>query len=346
MMYEAEVCSRRPCITPPLLTLPCSCHRRRQGRDEFKPAHTMSSLAGEIPRELGNLDRLKILGLDNNRLSGSIPRGIFNISTVEVLGLSFNEFSGTLPKSLGYWLPNLKELYLSDTNIGGVIPPQISNASNLAVIELGTNQFTGFIPNSLGNLPQLNYLRLVENNLTIDPQFSLMTSLANCRYIQSLALSYNPLNAILPNAIGNLSHTLQYLDLENCNIKGRIPQEIGNLSSLYKLNLGFNDIIGFLPTTIQALQSLQGFFISNNRLINDGLCGTPRMHVPPCPVNTLHQSKKDKVVLIVLVSLAVLIVLIASVSVLCIFKRNNRGEVPEEPSFLSSSAASSFQNSV
>nr|GMD10292.1 Retrovirus-related Pol polyprotein from transposon TNT 1-94 [Ipomoea batatas] len=59
------------------------------------------------------------------------------------------------------------------------------------------------------------------------------------------------------------------------------------------------------------------------------------MHVPPCPANTLHDSKKNRVVLIVLVSLAVLIVLIAFVSVLCIFKRH-RKEVPYEPNFLGS----------
>ncbi|XP_031130796.1 receptor kinase-like protein Xa21 isoform X2 [Ipomoea triloba] len=479
-----------------------------------------NSLSGEIPRELGNLDRLEILRLHHNGLSGSIPWGIFNISTLKELELSFNELSGTLPTSLGYWLPNLKGLYLCENYIGGVIPPKISNASNLAVIELGTNQFTGFIPNSLGNLAQLNYLSLARNNLTTDPQFSLMTSLANCRYIHVLQLPNNPLNVVLPNAIGNLSTTLQVFNLENCNIRRRIPHEIGNLSSLYELSLRSNDIRGFLPTTFQALQSLQAFDISENRLIgsfpdvicelqnlfaidlgknkfsgpisdclrnvsslrviylneneftifpptlwslpnllmldldsnnlsgslpeeignaktailidlsynklsgeipssiggltelmnfsvahntiqgsipdtlsklldlhsldlsnnkisgmipksleglismnyfnvsynkltgeipsggqfanftyesflgNEGLCGTPRMHVPPCPVNTLHQSKKDRVVLIVLVSLAVLIVLIASVSVLCIFKRHSREEVQDEPSFL------------
>nr|GMD09171.1 probable LRR receptor-like serine/threonine-protein kinase At3g47570 [Ipomoea batatas] len=292
MTYEAEVCSRRPCITPPLLTLPCSCHRRRQGRDEFKPAHTLFRR------------RYCVLEIAKKRV-------------------------GTLPISLGYWLPNLKGLYLCKTYIGGVIPPQISNASNLAHIELCENQFTGFIPNSLGNLAKLKYLNLVMNNLTTDPQFSLMTSLANCRYIKKLQLAYNPLNAVLPNAIGNLSNTLQYLHLGNCNIKGRIPEEIGNLSNLYLLILWSNDIIGFLPATIKALQNLQLFGIQENKLVGS----FPDMHVPPCPANTLHQSNKDRVVLIVLVSLAVLIVLIASVSVLCIFKRHSR-DVPDEPNFL------------
>ncbi|XP_019166669.1 PREDICTED: probable LRR receptor-like serine/threonine-protein kinase At3g47570 [Ipomoea nil] len=226
-----------------------------------------NSLSGEIPKELGNLDKLEMLLLHENGLSGSIPWEIFNISTLVGLSLVANNLSGTLPTFLGHSLPNLGYLNLGANYIGGVIPPHISNASNLVGLDLGQNQFVGFIPNSLGNLAQLKYLRLAKNNLTTDPQFSLITSLANCRYIQVLQLSLNPLNAVLPNTIGNLSTTLRSFLVAECNIKGRIPEEIGNLSSLYKLILAYNDIIGFLPTTIQVLQSLQLFDISGSRLI-------------------------------------------------------------------------------
>ncbi|XP_031101867.1 probable leucine-rich repeat receptor-like protein kinase At1g35710 [Ipomoea triloba] len=226
-----------------------------------------NSLSGEIPKELGNLVKLWNIRLQENGLSGSIPWEIFNMSTLESLSLVVNNLYGTLPTFLGHSLPNLEYLYLDENYIGGVIPPQISNASNLVHIDLGNNQFVGFIPNSFGNLAKLEILVLLSNNLTVDPQFSLITSLTNCRYIQKLILSFNPLNAVLPNAIGNISHTLQYLHLPNCNIKGQIPEEIGNLSSLYLLILGSNDIIGFLPTTIQALRSLQVFGIYENRLI-------------------------------------------------------------------------------
>ncbi|XP_031102518.1 probable LRR receptor-like serine/threonine-protein kinase At3g47570 [Ipomoea triloba] len=478
-----------------------------------------NSLSGKIPRELNNLDILEILGLGRNGLSGSIPWEIFNISTLTALSFAFNNLSGILPTSLGHWLPNLEYLYLEANYIGGVIPAQISNASNLVRLDLDDNQFAGFIPNSLGNLAQLETLMIADNNLTIDLQFSLITSLANCRYLQTLVLSSNPLNTVIPNAIGNLSTNLQIFDLDNCNIRGQIPQEIGNLSSLYKLILSSNEIIGFLPITLQALQNLQLFHISENRLMgsfpdvvcelqnlfridlvknkfsgpisdclinvsslrkidlseneftffppslwslpnlfmlglssnnlsgslpqeignaktailiylsynklsgelptsiggltelmdfsvahntmqgfipdtfgklldlhsldlsdnnlsgmipksleglvnmnyfnvsynrltgkipsggpfanfsyesfmsNDGLCGNPRMHVPPCPANTLRPSKKNRVVMFILVSLAILVVLIASVAVIFIFKRHRR-EVPSEPSLL------------
>nr|GMD40757.1 probable LRR receptor-like serine/threonine-protein kinase At3g47570 [Ipomoea batatas] len=193
----------------------------------------VNALSGEIPKELGNLEELEELKLDMNGLRGSIPWEIFNVSSLTILSLTSNyNLSGTLPSSLGYWLPSLEELYLGMNNIRGVIPAQISNASNLVVLELCQNQFTGFIPNSLGNLPQLQLLSMYSNNLTTDAQFSLITSLTNCRYLQQLSLSFNPLNTLLPNSIGNLSTTLEVFFIRDCTIQGPIPNEIGNLSNL------------------------------------------------------------------------------------------------------------------
>ncbi|XP_031102592.1 receptor kinase-like protein Xa21 isoform X2 [Ipomoea triloba] len=227
----------------------------------------VNALLGEIPKELGNLEELEELKLDMNGLRGSIPWEIFNVSTLTILSLTSNyNLSGTLPSSLGYWLPSLEELYLGMNSIRGVIPAQISNASNLVVLELSQNQFTGFIPNSLGNLPQLHLLSMYSNNLTTDAQFSLITSLANCRYLQQLSLSFNPLNTLLPNSIGNLSTTLEVFFIRDCTIRGPIPNEIGNLSNLYDLSLATNDITGFLPTTIRDLQNLQRFILSEDRL--------------------------------------------------------------------------------
>nr|GMC93752.1 probable LRR receptor-like serine/threonine-protein kinase At3g47570 [Ipomoea batatas] len=201
-----------------------------------------NSLSGEIPKELGNLDKLEILILQINGLSGSIPREIFNMSTLKTLSLVVNNLSGTLPTFLGHWLPNLEYLNLGANYIGGVIPAQMSNASNLVNLDLSNNQFAGFIPNSLENLAKLKTLRLLTGEIPSGGPF------ANFTYES---------------------------------------------------------------------------FLSNS----EGLCGSHRLHVPPCPANTLHQSKKNRVVVIVLVSLAVLVVLIASVSVLPIFKRQNR-EIP------------------
>ncbi|WMV15818.1 hypothetical protein MTR67_009203 [Solanum verrucosum] len=224
-----------------------------------------NSLSGVIPTEIGNLHKLKILYLQFNRLSGSIPEGLFNISTLMAISLLTNNLSGSLPSASGYWQTNLQLLNLGDNNIEGVIPTSISNSSNLWDLLLNDNKFSGQIPNSLGDLRHLVYLDLSNNNLSF-PRQSIFASLANCRNLTSIWLANNPLNGVLPDSIGNLSKAIEIFDLSSCEIRGKIPVGIGNLSNLNTLYLFGNDLTGSVPTTLCDLPILQGLRLDNNRL--------------------------------------------------------------------------------
>jgi LRR receptor-like serine/threonine-protein kinase FLS2 len=141
--------------------------------------------------------------------------------------------------------------------------------THLTFIELGENLFSGLIPKSLGNLWLLERLKLAGNNLTIDSstsELNIFSSLSNLAYLTHLDLSNNPLNDILPSSVGNLSTSLQVLTIENCNIKGIIPRDIGNLSNLTTLFLGTNELVGPIPTTVGRLHKLQGLGLNDNRL--------------------------------------------------------------------------------
>ncbi|XVF82910.1 hypothetical protein PTKIN_Ptkin16aG0089000 [Pterospermum kingtungense] len=174
---------------------------------------------------------------------------------------------------------NLEKLYLWDNNLSGKIPDSISNASNLRILELEKNSFFGLIPNTLGNLRFLEILRLWSNHLTTKTStddWSFLYSLASCRYLHVLDLSYNPLDGILPTSISNLSTSLQYLYLNGCNIKGNIPMEMGTLSNMVDLDLSFNELSGSIPATIGRIKNLQGLYLSNNKLegpIPPEICG-------------------------------------------------------------------------
>ncbi|XP_041025328.1 receptor kinase-like protein Xa21, partial [Juglans microcarpa x Juglans regia] len=87
---------------------------------------------------------------------------------------------------------------------------------------------------------------------------SLFSSLSNCIYLELLSFAENPLNAIIPNSIGNLSTSLQEILMGGCNIKGSIFQDIGNLSSLTRLDLGNNELVGLIPTSWGKLGMIQG----------------------------------------------------------------------------------------
>ncbi|XP_062007566.1 probable LRR receptor-like serine/threonine-protein kinase At3g47570 [Rosa rugosa] len=233
----------------------------------------INRLTGTIPYEIGYVPNLGGLWLHENNLIGRIPSSIFNISTMISLDLGLNQLSGSLPA-----LPNLKVFYAGENHLSGVIPKSISNASELRFLQLAGNSFSGFIPSTLCLLTNLEELKLFENNLTIDtstPEVNILSCLPNLRNLRWLSFGSNPLNAKLSISFSNFSASLQYLHLANCSLRGNIPSDIGNLSSLIRLSLGDNQLSGPIPSSMGRLHNLQGLYMYDNTLqgyIPDELC--------------------------------------------------------------------------
>ncbi|KAG6639454.1 hypothetical protein CIPAW_10G101700 [Carya illinoinensis] len=224
-------------------------------------------LTGSIPSEIGNLQNLETIGTSLNGFLGPIPFQIFNISRIQFISMAINKFSGHLPADMGLFLPKLEELYLGGNKLSGIIPNSISNASQLTFIDLSVNSLSGIIPEVLGNLRLLKSLNLEFNNLTIGSQeLSIFFYLSNCKDLRMISFAFNPLHSFLPNSVGNLSLSLQELFLNSCNIKGSIPAEIGNLSSLILLKLPNNKLKGPIPTTLGRLHMLQILSLPHNKL--------------------------------------------------------------------------------
>ncbi|KAH9778852.1 hypothetical protein KPL71_007491 [Citrus sinensis] len=177
-----------------------------------------------------------------------------------VINLVGNQLTGHLPSILSVSLPNLKWLALGMNKLIGTIPNSITNASELTLLELGKNSFSGLVPNTFGNLRFLSLLDLGNNYLTTrssTTEWSFLSSLTNCIYLKVLGLHSNQLSGILPPLIGNFSDSLQQFYAYDCELKGSIPQEIGNLNGLIDLRLQDNDLNGTIPTTVGRLQQLQ-----------------------------------------------------------------------------------------
>ncbi|KAL6205498.1 hypothetical protein ACLB2K_022757 [Fragaria x ananassa] len=76
-------------------------------------------------------------------------------------------------------------------------------------------------------------------------------------------------------SLGNLSLSLEDLDISMCNMRGNIPDEIGNLTSLTFLNFGTQSIAGINSNyngktgespSIGGLQDLVNLSLANNAL--------------------------------------------------------------------------------
>ncbi|XP_016477996.2 uncharacterized protein LOC107799403 isoform X1 [Nicotiana tabacum] len=254
-------------------------------------------LEGEIPVELGNLRKLRALLLYQNMFTGTVPSSIFNMSELQHLGLGGNELTGTLPSDLGCGMPSLEEFSCAQNHFSGFVSSTISNSSRLIGLEFSFNSFTGPIPKSLGNLKYLEFLNLWGNNFSSDSSMSFLTSLTDCRNLKVLWFADNPLGGVFPSSVGNFSNSLQSFVGQDCQLKGVIPEEIGNLTGVTKMSLSNNELTGHIPNTIQGMLSLQELYLQNNKLegtIPDVICNLKKLgalnlsrnqfagSVPPC----------------------------------------------------------------
>ena len=94
-------------------------------------------LSGEIPQEIGTLDSLEFLWLEDNQLTGPIPTEIGNLSKLKYLIMHHNQLSDSIPSEIG-------------------------NLSNLEILKLDNNQLTGYLPESICDL---NIVFNWQNNL-------------------------------------------------------------------------------------------------------------------------------------------------------------------------------------
>lgn len=86
-----------------------------------------NSLTGNLPSDIGNLGRLKLLNLGMNQLSGGLPNELNKLHGLEYLDLSRNNFTGNIPGDLP---SSLKVLNVSYNNISGSLPENLRNFSD------------------------------------------------------------------------------------------------------------------------------------------------------------------------------------------------------------------------
>uniref|UniRef100_K4DI23 Uncharacterized protein n=1 Tax=Solanum lycopersicum TaxID=4081 RepID=K4DI23_SOLLC len=258
----------------------------------------LCNIWGPIPESLSNLTRIEYLFLADNFLNGTIPSWIFSLPSLIDLELSNNHFSGQLED-----IKSDSRLFidLSNNQLQGNLPKSIQNLVNITNLDLSFNNFSRNVDVSFfSDFKHLSSLDLSYNSISLTNEnnvnFSLPESLVylqlaacevkeleflrSAKKLEDLDLSNNKLQGIFPDWAScnwmfslrtlNLSHnmltSMELIYLARNNLKGEIPQCLGNISGLEVLDMHHNSLTGTLPNTFRFRSSLRSLNLNGNKL--------------------------------------------------------------------------------
>ncbi|KAL7169600.1 hypothetical protein ACSBR2_034605 [Camellia fascicularis] len=253
-----------------------------------------NNLTGIIPESMCNATYLEVLNLSNNSFSGTIPRCLIERNarewkdTLRVPNLSKNNLRGSIPMTFPENC-GLLTLDLSDNHLERVVPESLANCPMLEVLNLGNNLISGTFPCWLMNSTSIRVLVLRSNKFhgsigcpAIKPAWPMLqiVDLASNNFSGKLLPQFFfNWKTMMPNEEAS-SSKLNHPSLITCALNsyhstillprsGEIPKEIGDLKSLYVLNLSQNGFTGQFPSTLENLKQLESLDLSLNKPIGE-----------------------------------------------------------------------------
>lgn len=161
-----------------------------------------------------------------------------NTTNLNKLDLSYNPLQRIEPGPFDH-LTNLEYLKLNGCNLTYVSPDAFAHLENLRELEMQENDLrTLSWTNVLAPLIRLENLNIRKTSITNLPGDAFAKNL----YLRQLVLADNELwHLDVGNTLGHNLHSLQSLDLSNCNLQDRLSKEaFRNASKLRVLNLSGN----------------------------------------------------------------------------------------------------------
>ncbi|XP_020084932.1 probable leucine-rich repeat receptor-like protein kinase At1g35710 [Ananas comosus] len=244
-----------------------------------------TSLSGNIPDWIGNLNNLSTLDLSGNSLSGSIPTFLCKLSTLQLLYFYHNNLNGNVPECLGS-LSELKSLDLSFNALIGVISEyHFSNLTKLEIIDLTSNSLVLNLSHNW--VPPFQLSDLVFRGCKLGPQFpSWLQTQKSLAYLDlsftgisdsvpnwfwnsmtnlsTVNLANNELHGVIPNLIKFSDDTDLFIDLSSNFFEGPVPHFPSNTAQLYLSN---NSFMGSIPDDIfQLMPNLSVLSLSMNKI--------------------------------------------------------------------------------
>ncbi|XP_039071755.1 receptor-like protein 13 [Hibiscus syriacus] len=226
---------------------------------------------------LENNTKLESLHLVNCSLSGPFQLPFPRHLVLSDLDVSTNFFIGRIPIQIRAHLPSLKTLNMSKNYFNSSIPSSFGGMSSLLSLDLSNNQLTGGVPEHLAaGCSSLEFLALSNNTLQgaiFSGNFSLMS-------LSVLKLDGNNFSGMIPNVY------FVRIDVSRNQLSGRIPQWMGNNSSLEQIAMADNHLEGSIPRAFCNLNlQLQFLDLSMN------ISGTLPSCFKPSRIKEVHLFK-------------------------------------------------------
>lgn len=256
------------------------------GGDEPRPENVGvdggNNLTGELPPEIGNLQKLKYINVKQNFLTGEIPAGFWTLQSLEWAALagqygeiSFrtsdwnshnhsgagssagkgwyqtNSFTGDIPEDID--LPELVMLEIRKQFLTGVIPMAINGAPKLKAIFLndqrgGLDRLGGNLPKEIGDLTELNHFHIgTDGQGNFDGELpSEFLKLENLKHIR---LANNNFSGSIPVFA---TTDMRVFDLANNNFTGGFPISLfqGDNPFMSKFDISDNNLSGEITEDI------------------------------------------------------------------------------------------------
>ncbi|KAL4298619.1 hypothetical protein S245_058002 [Arachis hypogaea] len=195
-----------------------------------------NQIEGPLPKQVAFSNLIELF-LEDNLLNGTIPPSILSLKSLRSLDLSNNRFIGYISSEITSY--SLEYLFLCGNKLQENILESISHFVNLTYLCLSSDNWSGTVHFQLfSKLQKLEYLSLSGcNSLLLESETSM-----NYTFLNLYALQLFSNNIIGWSKFSGKFPQLEFLELSNNKLEGKIPNWIHDIPSLCHLKLSHNMI--------------------------------------------------------------------------------------------------------
>ena len=291
---------RQLCVSKSALEgyVPWKALLKLENLEKLQICCTKYGLKGDVPQDIGKLNKLQVLSIGANNIKGPMPKSINNLTKLWFLDLDLIKFTsgdlsyfsnmpnltyiditncglkGTIPKDFVKTHPLLVELLFKGNMFEGKIEDIIDGLENLQFLFLRNNRIGGLLPRMLSNLTKLKLLDLSHNDF--------IGLGKNMAFNQNLEYLFLNDNVNLRTDIGTMLRAIEpcknlhIFNASNCSLQGQFshnnyPVYLGPITNL---DLGTNNLTGSIPSFrtryfAGELDSLLYLSLASNQLVGN-----------------------------------------------------------------------------